>query len=368
MMAILQHFQERHPQVRLAADLSFGSWQERAAYGLATKLKIGRWGRSRIALHLMPASFRQALGVVREAEVDAVLDAAGFAFGDQHPLERILRFAKQAERWTVLGKPVILLPQALGPFEKPGYAAAFGQLAAAATLVFARDAASLQHARQACGEQSKLRLAPDFTNLLKPGLTALSAESCRVCVVPNQRMLEQAANEAGRDSYIDFLLHSIEQVRERDFEPVALLHDADDRHLVERLNDRLTDKLPITDLRDPLAIKRFIGESHLVIGSRFHALVSALAQGVPALATSWSHKYEALFADYGQADCVLPADVSRDDLGAHIVRLLGKGRAPVVAAIRERAADQERSVRAMWGEVEVALGLPSSQLMGADAT
>lgn len=46
-------------------------------------------------------------------------------------------------------------------------------------------------------------------------------------------------------------------------------------------------------------MKAVIGKTTCVIGSRFHALVAGLSQGIPCMALSWSHKYRELLKPFG---------------------------------------------------------------------
>ena len=91
-----------------------------------------------------------------------------------------------------------------------------------------------------------------------------------------------------------------------------------------------------------------------MISSRYHGCVSALSQGVPCLATSWSHKYQALFDDFGQRAAVLltpdPA-VAIDRLNDLLAR-----RSEVERQLKQESAVQALKVEAMWNEVLAILG------------
>ena len=81
-----------------------------------------------------------------------------------------------------------------------------------------------------------------------------------------------------------------------------------DAELAQQINGLLTQPIAIHSYQSPTEIKGVIGTAHLVISSRFHGLVSALSQGVPAIATGWSHKYEMLMQEYGCSELLLDAN------------------------------------------------------------
>ena len=85
--------------------------------------------------------------------------------------------------------------------------------------------------------------------------------------------------------------------------------------------------------------------------------MSALSQGVPALATSWSHKYEALFADYDFEQGVLQASCGRQELAVKLNEITGNSRAQVVKQLRQKAAELNEKSRDMWRKVAELLGV-----------
>jgi colanic acid/amylovoran biosynthesis protein len=198
LAAVQEHFAQLGPRVQLAVAPQFGSFDERAKYGLRTKLPVGRVGRSLLAAWLMPASFRSSYGLASERDIDMVLDASGFAFGDQLGPERTERFAVDVARWKRRGKRIVLLPQALGPFTAQRLRSAFVEIMRSVDLVFARDISSLANVEELGVAREKLKLAPDFTNLVQGRTPERPATTGPLAlIVPNHRMIEKAAPELG---------------------------------------------------------------------------------------------------------------------------------------------------------------------------
>lgn len=354
LVAVREHVRRLRPEARLVVDPWFGTYAERARHGLWLRPAFRRPGRSRLAFGLMPPSFRRLAGLVAPGEVDVLLDASGFAFGDQHPQERVVAFAEQVEAARAAGRRVVLLPQALGPFRNPGGRDAFRRIVQAADLVFARDEISLGHAREAAGDAPALRLAPDFTNLVKP---VVLPEEDVAWIVPNARMVEKAASRAEADAYVPLLATCIREVERVNLRPRVLIHGRDDASLVDGLARLVGHGLDVVREEDAVAIKRRLGSGRLVVASRFHALVSALSQGVPSIATSWSHKYEMLFKDYGCEDMILPVPAEPGAVASLVAAATGPGRASLAERIVERGRRLEEQTRAMWQCVDQTLGL-----------
>ncbi|WP_462164600.1 polysaccharide pyruvyl transferase family protein [Pseudoalteromonas xiamenensis] len=246
-------------------------------------------------------------GIVTEAEVDVILNASGFSYGDQWPLNDLKNAAKEAVRFKKSGKPYILLPQALGPFTKVGHAKAAHLMINSATRVYARDRTSFE-ACKALNEKGCLELSPDFTALIEPEIIE-PFDKKTVCFIPNNKVVSKYHYEKAKgdvDRYVVFWRNQAEVFMKRGFDVILLNHEgAEDRLLCKKIAKSIEGDVQIVDTLGAIEIKAFLGRCHAVVSSRFHGCVSALSQGVPCLATSWSHKYEMLFEEYGLIDNVI---------------------------------------------------------------
>ena len=92
------------------------------------------------------------------------------------------------------------------------------------------------------------------------------------------------------------------------FATVNLGHGADLSQVEVRVacKESIGGDVEVLTSLNALEVKGMIASAYMVVTSRFHGLASALNSCVPALATSWSHKYEELYRDYGLEGYVLP--------------------------------------------------------------
>lgn len=330
-------------------------YPERARLGAWQKLSYRRGGLDLTPLiGKLPSAVQRLFnryGMVSERQVDLILEASGFAYGDQWPLRFLQNTAKEVVRFAKAGKPFVFMPQAFGPFKTEDSKAAMRDIIHNAQLIFVRDPVSLQHL-QSCVPNlpDSVVLTPDFTVGLtaRPNDEIPAMPGVYAALIPNNKVVSKfnhADAEKMRADYIAAFAAAANKLAEQGMQCVLVNHEGkEDAQLCEEI----VAKAPCTivQIEDPLAVKAFIGKAELAISSRFHGAVNALSQGVPCIATSWSHKYHAMMSDFGMGDyCV--AELSEQNL-LHALQQLLDNKDTLASEVKQKAAALKQQNAAMW--------------------
>jgi len=359
LYAALKALVDLRPEVTIVSDLRCGTFRQRTAVGLqhlawmySKKYPFSETIVINLA-NLTPSYLRQMWRIVREQEVNVVLDASGFSYSDQLGPYAAELMATSSQRWKEQGKRIILLPQAFGPFETLRLKTAMSQVVENVDKIFARDQVSYEHLMSISKKTAHISIAPDFTCLVEGQLPKdFDSTVKRPCIIPNQRMIAETSSIVAKN-YLPFLLRCANSLVGRGFEPFILVHEtSQDYQLAMDLNTQLSKPLKIVREPDPLYLKGILGTCSLVISSRYHGLMSALSQGVPCIATGWSHKYQALLEDYGCTEYLLPLDGSIEQLDNMIETLIaGSTRIDVVNRLIKVSSKQKQMAHEMWQQV-----------------
>jgi polysaccharide pyruvyl transferase WcaK-like protein len=357
LLAIVQKIREKYPDARITmAPFTGGSidtFERMGALRLYPKVSLWRYGFDFGRLgFLIPKRMRGLHGLVLTNEIDVVLDAAGFAYSDQWGMAASRELSQASSIWKRNGTKLVMLPQAFGPYKKNRISKYVKKWATNADLIFAREQDSYNHLIEIVGEQEKIMRFPDFTNLIKGSLPPnYDGADKRIALVPNYRMIDKTVKSES-EAYPRFLIRTAQSLLERGLKPFLLVHEGEkDRMLAEKVSNAVGG-ISIVRESNPLHIKGIIGSCDATIGSRFHGLVSALSQGVPSLATGWSHKYYRLFEDYDFLDGLVSVNDSQLELNRKLDLILNVESAHKIRRNLANAAGKlsERSEE-MWGIV-----------------
>lgn len=297
---------------------------------------------------LIPTRLLEAGGMYKPDRVAAVVDASGFAFGDQWGPEPSRRMARLFGAYARDGKPVVMLPQAFGPFQKPEVAAAARAALEHAVLIFARDAESRSHLSGLGLRGPVIEIAPDFTNLVEP--VAERFESPTVIVIPNARMIDMEGKVAASE-YLAFLRACMTAALAADCRVLVMAHEALDLEYASRLSAEFGDSVSLYQIDDAVRAKAMVGGATLVVSSRYHGLVNALSQCVPAIGTSWSHKYGQLFDDYACPDALWEVNDPASTERSLRLWLREAALAARRESLRAPAESLKKISRTMWSRV-----------------
>lgn len=362
--AVVQKVNERYPDAKITMAPVYGgaddTFEKMRALHLYPKAffwyKGIDWGRF---AKFVPKRLLKLYGLVLTDDIDVVIDAAGFSYSDQWGVNSSRELAASSARWKKNGAKLVLLPQALGPYNNDNIEKYVKKWVANTDLIFARESDSYRYLTETVGNQNKIKLFPDFTNLVKGTLPQdYDSSDKRVAIVPNYRMVDKTSKEEG-EAYLPFLIRCARHLVDRGAKPFLLIHEgANDQMLAEKVSEAVGG-MPILKETDPLHIKGILGTCDATVGSRFHGLVSALSQGVPSLATGWSHKYQRLFEDYDFSEGLVSVTDSDDVLKEKIGYILSSDSAATLRKkLNERSAELKRLSEDMWGLVYSVIDKP----------
>ncbi len=308
---------------------------------------------------LLPALFRSGLevpGITTIANCEALLDISGFLHTDYwQDVTRTRNFSTLTRFYSVRSRPVVLLPQAFGPFTNPPLRTAFRRLMPTCTLIFARDPQSMHYIEELSPIRDNLRLAPDITLCFPPAPTPPHPfETSYVCIIPSARLLDVGA-PMWADHYYDYILGAASLILQQGI-PVRLLeHESSggDRAIIHRLESDLHSPLLTTVLgAAALDLKRIIWDARFVIGSRYHSLAAAFSGSVPSIGLGWCHKYDGLYDDFHCSELLFSSTAPFDDFERLIMRLLDNSHnANYRATIAQQMAVITRDSEEMWDSV-----------------
>jgi colanic acid/amylovoran biosynthesis protein len=322
------------------------------------------WIDSNRLSYFLPVRLRQMLrdkfGLITEADIDVVLDASGFAYGDQWTSRNIQRLAACIGRMRRRGRRYIFLPQAFGPFTRQSDRALLARALPDAALICPREEASRAHLADLGISMTNVQLFPDFTNALEPPDAPQSDFGNAGLIIPNANMVgKRNSSAAWAESYVPLMARTAEAMVKAGLEPVLMNHEGSgDVDLCHLISSRYGQRMRIVTKEDPLEVKRIIASSRLVVSSRFHGCVSALSQSVPCLGTSWSHKYEELFREYGVPGNLMTPEMS----GASILEKMQAAMDQVEGDdYQDRVAALKARTREMWTRVIASLPPAATQ-------
>jgi colanic acid/amylovoran biosynthesis protein len=246
---------------------------------------------------------------------DVVVDLAGVSFVDGRGIPILGYNVLMTGVGLLSGTPVVKCAQALGPFEgRLNRIAARFVLPRVDTVVARGDRTrshledlGLRNADEAADLAFLLPIAPTEVETARRVLETAGVGDRYLTVVPSAVVQGYAAKRG--IAYPALLAEACDRIaRETGHDVVVLAHSArpgappsrmNDLPLVEEIGAAATDArvIAVAQELEPGVLRSIIGGGAACMTSRFHAMVSALAETTPVLVVGWSHKYGEVLRD-----------------------------------------------------------------------
>lgn len=269
-----------------------------------------------------------------EADVIAAI-SGGDSFSDIYGYGRLFYMSLPLVLVLLLGKDLLLLPQTLGPFKSAIAKWVARYIMSRARLVYSRDPEGVRQAQALLGANraSQIRFSHDVGFVLEPvppqddatdalfrreaSLPLVGVNVSGLLYIGGYSKKNMFGLRVDYPQFVDELIRFLIE----DHKAVVLLvphvygevqgSESDTlacRQVYQRLRERYGSRLRLIEARySEGEIKSLIGRCDYFIGSRMHACIAAVSQGVPAISVAYSDKFVGVMETVGIASLVADA-------------------------------------------------------------
>ena len=246
---------------------------------------------------------------------DFIIDVSGYALSSQWSILRSISYLLNIMFAKKHSLPYCILPQSIGPFNYPVLYKIFlfpmmKSLLKYPERIFVREEEGLNWVhkfRENNVEKSyDMVLQSENYNLSniytkKPLLKDIRIEANSVCVIPNCRVIERT------DRNKIFIVYEklIKELVAQNKTVYILRHSYEDLGACEKIKKPFSNdgnvKLIAGEL-NAIELENVIKQCGFIIASRYHSVVHAYKNGIPALVIGWASKYSELLKEFNQLD------------------------------------------------------------------
>ena len=271
------------------------------------------------------------LKAIHEADIIGAI-AGGDSFSDIYGLRRLIYVALPQILVQLLEKPLVLLPQTLGPFKSALAKAIARSIVRHSSIVYTRDPSGLEAVRELAGrDHGRLSFAYDMGFALEPHIRT---ERIPAWMAEYDKSIPLVGLNVSGLLYIGGYTHRNMFGVKADYR--KLIHDLIDllirkrcahvmlvphvlgtgediesdvtacRNIYIDTPNHLQGSLHVLEGEyDQHEIKALIGRCNFFVGSRMHACIGAISQCVPAVGLAYSGKFHGVYQSVGMEELVI---------------------------------------------------------------
>lgn len=348
---------------------------------------------------LVPLSGFRRWVVSKNPWIRAVVEArlvgeicGGDSFSDIYGLQRFFLRSLPTVIVLLIRGDVVMFPQTYGPFKTTFARSMARWIMRRASMVLARDTESIDVARDLGARPERVRFCPDvaFTlpvgQVLVPEITPPLQDRCGRCLIGLNVSGLLFHGGYSRSNMFDLQLdypafvHNlvVTLLASPDREILLVPHTFAPRGRIESDNGASQDllkELPaalagrvhvVTRAYDQHDIKAVIGLCDFFVGSRMHACIAALSQGIPTVGVAYSRKFQGVFAALGLGDHVVDGRHVTAPAAVETIERLLADRATTSSLLQSRIPSLQRGIRSTFAELARA-STPAHAVMEQEA-